>query len=112
VYATYGDDGSAEALAVGGDPLFYWNVMQYCEGRDLFSYIPLVDTEQHALALSYFRDAMQHVHRLHEVGYAHMDLKPEHILFAKEKGVDKEKGVWVVKLTIGSVCPRYLCVCT
>jgi serine/threonine protein kinase len=95
VYATFGDDESSR-----NDSLFHWNVMQFCEGGDLWTYVKRspVAVEQRNVVLSYFRDAMLLVQRLHEAGYAHMDLKPENILFAKEQ------GMWVVKLCDLGVC--------
>lgn len=57
-----------------------YQVMEYCNGGDLFDAIHRNDMTQGDI-ICYFRQLMEGVAYLHSMGVAHRDLKPENVMF-------------------------------
>ena len=58
----------------------YCEVMEYCAGGDLYTLVLAAGALQVPEADCYFKQLMQGVEYMHEMGVAHRDLKPENLL--------------------------------
>ncbi|KAH9206124.1 kinase-like domain-containing protein [Leptodontidium sp. 2 PMI_412] len=60
----------------------YCEVMEFCAGGDLYTYILTAGKLEVNEADCYFKQMMRGVEYMHEMGVAHQDLKPENLLLA------------------------------
>lgn len=58
----------------------YCEVMEFCQGGDLYTLVLAAGKLEAAEADCYFKQLMRGVEYLHEMGVAHRDLKPENLL--------------------------------
>jgi len=66
------------------DKDFYYIVMDYCEGDDLYNYIMKKGQLSEEESSFYFYQLINGVEYIHSLGIAHRDLKPENILLTKD----------------------------
>ncbi|KAF3034658.1 serine/threonine-protein kinase HAL4/sat4 [Didymella heteroderae] len=66
----------------------YCQIMEYCPGGDLHTIIAAIGQLQLVEANCFFKQLMQGVEYMHEMGVAHRDLKPENLLLT-ERGTIK-----------------------
>ncbi|ORY94085.1 kinase-like domain-containing protein [Syncephalastrum racemosum] len=72
---------SLDLLPLNETSSIYCQVMEYCDGGDLFNLIfETSDGLQPAEANCFFKQLMRGVDYLHSMGIAHRDLKPENLL--------------------------------
>lgn len=58
----------------------YCKVMEFCSGGDLHSFVRSIGKLPWQEADCFFKQMMRGVEYMHEMGVAHLDLKPEHLL--------------------------------
>ncbi|KAI3573752.1 kinase domain-containing protein [Fusarium oxysporum f. sp. albedinis] len=61
----------------------YCQVMEYCEGGDLFTLVYSAGKLEVEEADCFFKQLMRGIEYLHEMGVAHRDLKPENLLLTR-----------------------------
>ncbi|KAF5541348.1 HAL kinase [Fusarium phyllophilum] len=61
----------------------YCQVMEYCEGGDLFTLVYSAGKLEVKEADCFFKQLMRGIEYLHEMGVAHRDLKPENLLLTR-----------------------------
>jgi protein-serine/threonine kinase len=61
----------------------YCQIMEYCSGGDLYTVLLATKQLEVAEADCFFKQLLQGVEYIHEMGVAHRDLKPENILLTK-----------------------------
>lgn len=62
----------------------YCEVMEYCQGGDLYSLIITAGKLEYAEADCMFKQLLRAVHYMHSMGVTHRDLKPENILLTHD----------------------------
>lgn len=62
----------------------YCEVMEYCQGGDLYSLIMTAGKLEYAEADCFFKQLLRAVHYMHSMGVSHRDLKPENILLTHD----------------------------
>lgn len=62
----------------------YCEVMEYCQGGDLYSLIASAGKLEYSEADCFFKQIMRAVHYMHKMGVSHRDLKPENILLTQD----------------------------
>lgn len=62
----------------------YCEVMEYCQGGDLYSLIITAGKLEYAEADCFFKQLVRAVHYMHSMGVSHRDLKPENILLTHD----------------------------
>lgn len=65
----------------------YCEVMEFCEGGDLYSLIIASGKLEYAEADCFFKQILRGVNYMHEMGVAHRDLKPENILLTSSGNI-------------------------
>jgi protein-serine/threonine kinase len=65
----------------------YCQVMEYCEGGDLFTLVLSAGKLEVEEADCFFKQLMRGVEYLHEMGVVHRDLKPENLLLDRHGGL-------------------------
>jgi protein-serine/threonine kinase len=61
----------------------YCQIMEYCSGGDLYTMLFATEQLEEAEADCFFKQLLQGVEYIHEMGVAHRDLKPENILLTQ-----------------------------
>lgn len=62
----------------------YCEVMEYCQGGDLYSLIITAGKLEYAEADCFFKQLLRAVYYMHSMGVSHRDLKPENILLTHD----------------------------
>ena len=70
------------------DRNFYYMVVEYCSGGDLFDYIQKEKCFTEKKARIIFKQLLSAINHLHKKNIVHRDLKPENIVFIKTKNND------------------------
>ena len=70
------------------DRNFYYMVVEYCSGGDLFDYIKKEKCFNEKKAKIIFKQLLSAINHLHKKNIVHRDLKPENIVFIKTKDND------------------------
>ncbi|KAI8649747.1 HAL protein kinase [Fusarium keratoplasticum] len=65
----------------------YCEVMEYCEGGDLFTLVHSSGKLETQEADCFFKQLMRGVEYMHEMGVVHRDLKPENLLLTRHGGL-------------------------
>ncbi len=102
LYPVLGDDVyAARAETLPGEP--WYLALEYVAGKSLAAHMRrITHTFPLAWRLELFRRLVEGVGYLHEQGYAHCDLKPEHILLRSLPAV--EQAPQPVLIDFGSAC--------
>ena len=66
------------------DKNFYYTVMEYCEGDDLYNYVMKKGYLSEEESSFFFYQLINGVEYIHSLGIVHRDLKPENILLTKD----------------------------
>ena len=66
------------------DKNFYYTVMDYCEGDDLYNYVMKKGYLSEEESSFFFYQLINGVEYIHSLGIVHRDLKPENILLTKD----------------------------
>lgn len=74
------------------DPQFYWCILEYCPDGDVYTFVENTQANP-ALHKDLFRQMVAGLLHLHHRGLAHMDIKPDNFLLARD-----EKGALMCKV--------------
>ena len=79
----------------------YYLFLEYAEGGDLFNYIVTENNLKEIKACYYFRQLINVIDYLSEIGITHRDIKPENILLDKKK-----KNIKIIDFGLSNYCKK------